>query len=454
VLLTAPEAEHLINALVELPIEEVGSVKWMRQHEYIEKLNLQAHHNAMLHSDEFVMETLVSLDKIPVLVHELLCIEAWKEAVWPHLKREASTEARSVNVYLVLYHEAAIANLLEVVLFHRHACEAAGDDALLELCDWCQRKQLYLHRHGPEFSEFKELDAQALLKQTPLEDMEEKLKGTDFGIALASLSILRYLTDYMNDLPVGVMTRLVTTNDTLMTLVPLLDSPPWVRRNKKKKCWEKYVDGSWSAVKSDERLRLTQLDAQVWLALNNLVVDPKVRSKYMYDDFRKNEVLKLKRHMNEVLFDQLPVLKDLQRVLEELTMQQTPGSADITENRLLLEQIPEIRSGILSRGGWEELAREQLETHFKETKESKEADMKRMKEMMAMFDFGEMMEAPKCASCGQPAQQRCSRCKNEWYCGRKCQVGVWKQHKPLCDVMTGKAKPETLMETVSKLTSA
>ena len=33
--------------------------------------------------------------------------------------------------------------------------------------------------------------------------------------------------------------------------------------------------------------------------------------------------------MNEVLFDQLPVLKDLQRVLEELTMQQTPGSADM-----------------------------------------------------------------------------------------------------------------------------
>lgn len=35
--------------------------------------------------------------------------------------------------YLVLHHEATLANLLEVALFHREACEAAGEDALLEV---------------------------------------------------------------------------------------------------------------------------------------------------------------------------------------------------------------------------------------------------------------------------------------------------------------------------------
>jgi hypothetical protein len=47
----------------------------MEQHDWVEKLNLQAHHNAQTHSDEFVMESLVSFDKMSVLVHELLAIE-------------------------------------------------------------------------------------------------------------------------------------------------------------------------------------------------------------------------------------------------------------------------------------------------------------------------------------------------------------------------------------------
>lgn len=36
---------------------------------------MQAHYNAQTHSDEFVMEQLVSLDKMKVLVHDLLLIE-------------------------------------------------------------------------------------------------------------------------------------------------------------------------------------------------------------------------------------------------------------------------------------------------------------------------------------------------------------------------------------------
>jgi hypothetical protein len=44
---------------------------------------------------------------------------------------------------LQLYHEATIVNLLEVVLFHKHACVACGD-AIVELVDYCHRKLTYL----------------------------------------------------------------------------------------------------------------------------------------------------------------------------------------------------------------------------------------------------------------------------------------------------------------------
>jgi hypothetical protein len=37
--------------------------------------SLQAHCNAQAHSDEFVMEYLVSYDKVTTLIHDLLVIE-------------------------------------------------------------------------------------------------------------------------------------------------------------------------------------------------------------------------------------------------------------------------------------------------------------------------------------------------------------------------------------------
>jgi len=52
------------------------------------------------------------------------------------------------------------------------------------------------------------------------------------------------------------------------------------------------------------------------------------------------------------------------------------------------------------------------------------------------FDVESFLEDPKCAKCGAPAEKRCSRCKNEWYCSRECQVGAWEGHKLVCDVVS------------------
>lgn len=41
----------------------------------------------------------------------------------------------------------------------------------------------------------------------------------------------RYLTDHMESLSLGVLSRLVRVNDTLMALVPLLSKAPWQRRH-------------------------------------------------------------------------------------------------------------------------------------------------------------------------------------------------------------------------------
>ena len=38
-----------------------------------------------------------------------------------------------------MYHEVSTVNFLEVLLYHRNACDAA-DDTLVELIDYCYRK--------------------------------------------------------------------------------------------------------------------------------------------------------------------------------------------------------------------------------------------------------------------------------------------------------------------------
>ncbi len=81
----APEADRVVEGLVSFDAHEVASSKWSKQRAEIERLNVQAHHNVATNSDEFIKDALILHDKFPMLVHELLVTEAWKEKALPHL---------------------------------------------------------------------------------------------------------------------------------------------------------------------------------------------------------------------------------------------------------------------------------------------------------------------------------------------------------------------------------
>jgi hypothetical protein len=135
----------MIEGLQTFELRDIGTPKWFTQHDWISRLNLQvgftgattfhhmwlvsyhdasllrdlqAHHNAATHSEEFVVELLVSLDKMGTLVQNLLAIEAWKQVVLPHLKKHLANKVEPTMSYIVLYHECAVANLLEVSAWH------------------------------------------------------------------------------------------------------------------------------------------------------------------------------------------------------------------------------------------------------------------------------------------------------------------------------------------------
>ena len=56
-----------------------------KQREALERLNVQAHHNAVNHTDEFVKEFLISPSKSMLVTTPRR--EAWKERVYPHFAK-------------------------------------------------------------------------------------------------------------------------------------------------------------------------------------------------------------------------------------------------------------------------------------------------------------------------------------------------------------------------------
>jgi hypothetical protein len=253
--LLAPDAQRLVESLRSFPVSEIGSKAWLNQHTAVEKLNLQAQHSIVKQGDEYVIEALVDHDKLPLLIAELIALEAWQEHALPSLFDEIAAK-NSVKGYFILYHEALIVGLLEKAVFHKHAIAAAGD-MLLELADFCYRKALFLNH-----SKLQQMMAEPSASATASESLRNQQCNITYGVAMSCLTIIRFLLEAQDELPLGVLARFVEENDVLHVLVPMLESQPWLRKNKKG-INEKFSDGRWYEVDGDEIFRLSKTEAQV-----------------------------------------------------------------------------------------------------------------------------------------------------------------------------------------------
>jgi zinc finger MYND domain-containing protein 10 len=401
-IITASECERLVESLQPFPLEEVGSEKWLIQHEVLEKLNMQAHHCAKANSDDFVLEALVTFDKLPVIVHELVVIEAWRENVYPLIEKDVLRKGASMRAYFTLYHEATLANLLETIFYHDYAAESVGS-TIIELIDWSSRRLIYLNalpenhslpwapepkkkkerkkkNESKEGEEKKDKDyvdpevraeikamAESLDKRTPEEDLRQQYLSVQFRVATAAVTIMRYLCAQGSKLGVSVLTRLINTHDVLTLIIPLIDNPPWTRRIKSMGTWEKWQDQKWSTCKPADLLKLTKLEAQAWLTVYNLISDAQFRAKYHFNSYRKDALLRVRKYINDVMVDQLPVFADVQRFMDELAISSSQGGVD-NGTALVMELMPEIRDAIMAKygstKGWAELALLQLQTVF------------------------------------------------------------------------------------------
>ncbi len=100
------------------------------------------------------MEAFVTHDKINLLVAELLISETWMAKVLPLIHKQVS-ERSGMKGYMAMFHQSSVSNLLEVILYHRTACESS-QDALVELIDYCYRKFVDMNNKAPEYAKRRE----------------------------------------------------------------------------------------------------------------------------------------------------------------------------------------------------------------------------------------------------------------------------------------------------------
>lgn len=119
------------------------------------------------------------------------------------------------------------------------------------------------------------------------------------------------------------MDALLVLQDPVSTLVSILQTTPWIRQTSLNKI-DRFENNTWSLISTDDIQKLTKIEAQIWLSLLNLLLEPQAKRKYQYSQKNKNTVLLLKNFITPELVQQLPVLVDLQRYLEELVMLDAP----------------------------------------------------------------------------------------------------------------------------------
>uniref|UniRef100_A0A674IXA8 Zinc finger MYND-type containing 10 n=1 Tax=Terrapene triunguis TaxID=2587831 RepID=A0A674IXA8_9SAUR len=234
--------------------------------------------------------TVCSSVQIPTLIEELISVEIWKHKVFPVLCQLKDFKPKSTfPIYLVLHHEASIVNLLETVFFHKEICESA-EDTILDLIDYSYRKLTLLAAWSTN-GEFPDLGT-LVMDQNPIE-LQKQAEMMEFKISLRALSVLRFITDQVDSLPLSALTRMLNTHNVPCLLVELLEHCPWSRREAGK--LKKFENGVWHVVPPEDHVRMTKLDGQVWIALYNLLLSPECQRKYNLDGFNKSQLLKVQR---------------------------------------------------------------------------------------------------------------------------------------------------------------
>lgn len=211
-----------------------------------------------------------------------------------------------------------------------------------------------------------------LQNRTRIVEIQDSMYETMYRTAIASVSLSRYICENANELGPSLLSRVLEVHDFPLLMIPLIEEPPWTRRRlaitrstgvgknapSTKMTWEKLDENnSWMEVPSTDLLRLTTLEGQPWLSIFHLTTSKVCRESYGLDEYRKSQLMRLRKYIHETLVDQLPVLVDVARYLDELCILGVPPSGQGVHRSsgsnawsgMLLQRVDLVRESIIGK---------------------------------------------------------------------------------------------------------
>ena len=238
---------------------------------------------------------------------------------------------------------------------------------------------------------------QRIQNRSPTEEIVDLLFDTEFKTAVATTSLARYLCEHIEFLALGAQTRILDTHDFLVMMVPLIEEPPWTRRRKVSKqnniVWEKLMGDNyeWKEVPPSDLLQITKCEAQCWLAIFHLICNDTCRKRYYLNVFRKEQLLRLRKYLNDVMLDQLPVLADVMRYMDELSFMNVPESGGSTGqgSAFLMQQIAILRDSLIRGRVWKDVSRRQFDEIFSKVTDSTDEELRLIADIYTENNFVE-----------------------------------------------------------------
>lgn len=426
------EVDFFVQSLRPFDVNDIGSKNWLDAHEILLKLQQQAHLEASTCREEMIKELLIVNEKLEILVHEAYCVLVWRLHILPKLFELDADPKATFLIYTVLFHEATAISLLEIVLFHPNGCESLGEVSI-DLIDYCVQAvtQLIGLVNVGHFRDEMKIPAET----TTRDDLERQQRDLLYKIGIRCISILSFLTDKIDLLPLSAANRLVKTHDTPCLLSELIHCQPWIRRVNGV---EKYISDKWVRVRGESLLTITKSEAQTWLCFRQLLLNPNIMRNYEINEFRQRELAKCQGKLTVQILDQLPPLAELKHFLCTLSV-----SGNKTNNgSMVLEVLPQIKDNLVKdakKFGYRKIVENQR-TIFIDLKQEAILELAQKLNVAYNADYLASLEGNNeenmcdnfCGNCNKKADKKCSKCEVVYYCCRECQVENWPVHKNQC----------------------
>lgn len=152
------EAESIVQSLQQFKLHEIGCSPFLRMYAYdVERLSIQAHISAKRRDgDEYVLESILSNNKLETLVRTMLTIEAWRtkmlEAKVDQDEKETepglclleklASNKSSLRCAFILHIETTLCSLINLILYRKEYAEEMDGDVAVSLVDYCARQMV------------------------------------------------------------------------------------------------------------------------------------------------------------------------------------------------------------------------------------------------------------------------------------------------------------------------